>query len=69
MESVVNLEPRVDVAIKALIEKLNEQCGRYIDLGPWLQLFSFGTVQLQKRQLPIGLSFTPRLLIGLTPLF
>jgi hypothetical protein len=44
MESVVNLEPRVDVAIKALVEKLDEQCGHYIDLGPWLQFFAFGIV-------------------------
>lgn len=42
MESMVHLEPRIDVVIKALIEKLDELCGHTIDLGDWLQFFAFG---------------------------
>jgi hypothetical protein len=43
MDSMIYLEPKVDVVIKKLIEKLNEQCGNTIDLGTWLQYWAFGT--------------------------
>jgi cytochrome P450 len=42
MDSMVHLEPNVDLVISQMVEQLDKINGRTIDLGLWLQLYAFG---------------------------
>lgn len=51
MQTVRNMESSVDVMITATMKKLDELAdGRVVDLGYWIQAFSFG-LSPQTRQL------------------
>lgn len=43
LESMIQLEPRVDETVQALLSKFDELKGQTIDLAQWFQLFAFGT--------------------------
>jgi hypothetical protein len=43
MDSMVHLEPKVDLVIEQMVEQLDKISGQTIDLGLWLQLYAFGT--------------------------
>jgi hypothetical protein len=42
MDSMVLLEPKVDIVISQMIGQLDKLDGETIDLGFWLQLYAFG---------------------------
>ena len=42
MDSMVYLEPKVDLVISQMVEQLDKINGQTIDLGLWLQLYAFG---------------------------
>lgn len=42
MESLKDLEPYVEDAIRVFRQRMDEQAGRVVDLGNWVQLFAFG---------------------------
>jgi hypothetical protein len=42
MDSMVYLEPKVDLVISQMVEQLEKIDGQTIDLGLWLQLYAFG---------------------------
>lgn len=42
MGALKDLEPYVDNAVSVFVEKMNEQEGKVIDMGNWVQLFAFG---------------------------
>ncbi|KAG8159077.1 hypothetical protein KVR01_010738 [Diaporthe batatas] len=41
LESMIQLEPRVDETVQALLNKFDEITGQTIDLAQWFQLFAF----------------------------
>ncbi|KAK5007604.1 hypothetical protein LTR16_007423, partial [Cryomyces antarcticus] len=41
MESLKDLEPYVDDSVKHFLGKMDEQQGRSVDMGSWVQLFAF----------------------------
>lgn len=43
MDSMVHLEPKVDLVISQMVEQLDKISGQTINLGLWLQLYAFGT--------------------------
>lgn len=43
MDSMVHLEPKVDLVIEQMVEQLDKISGQTIDLGLWMQLYAFGT--------------------------
>lgn len=43
MDSMVHLEPKVDLVISQMVEQLDKISGQTIDLGLWMQLYAFGT--------------------------
>ncbi|KAL2356702.1 cytochrome P450 [Cryomyces antarcticus] len=52
MESLKDLEPYVDDSVKHFLGKMDEQQGRSVDMGSWVQLFAFdviGEVTFSKR--------------------
>lgn len=42
MESLRDLEPFVDDAVKVFLDRLSERQAQVIDMGNWVQLFAFG---------------------------
>lgn len=42
MDSMVYLEPKVDLVISQMVEQLDKISGQTINLGLWLQLYAFG---------------------------
>ncbi|KAJ5181654.1 hypothetical protein N7449_011801 [Penicillium cf. viridicatum] len=44
MSSMVHLEPKVNVVIEQLIQKLEARCGTTVDLGHWLQMWAFDVI-------------------------
>lgn len=42
MESLKDLEPYVEDAIKVFRQRMDEQKSRIVDLGNWVQIFAFG---------------------------
>lgn len=45
LESMIQLEPRVDETVQTLLNKFDELKGQTIDLAQWFQLFAFGASQ------------------------
>lgn len=46
MDSMVYLEPKVDLVISQMVEQLDKINGQTIDLGLWLQLYAFGRLTI-----------------------
>lgn len=42
MESLRDLEPFVDNAVKVFLDNMEERLGQVVDMGNWVQLFAFG---------------------------
>lgn len=44
LESIIQLEPRVDETVQSLLNKFDELMGQTIDLAQWFQLFAFDII-------------------------
>jgi hypothetical protein len=49
MDSMVHLEPKVDLVISQMVEQLDKISGHTFDLGLWLQLYAFGTCMIPNK--------------------
>ncbi|KAJ5157810.1 cytochrome P450 [Penicillium canariense] len=54
MDSMVYLEPKVNLVISQMVEQLDNISGQTIDLGLWLQLFAFDVIGAISFSKPFG---------------
>ncbi|KAJ5455519.1 cytochrome P450 family protein, partial [Penicillium daleae] len=54
MDSMVYLEPKVDLVISEMVEQLDKVNGQTIDLGLWLQLYAFNIIGAISFSKPFG---------------
>lgn len=63
MDSMVYLEPKVDLVISEMVEQLDKVNGQTIDLGLWLQLYAFSTWVMPVSHSQNGAKITQTLLV------